>query len=63
MKDGSTVFASRTRRVAAAIPAGQTQTTVSVIEEGIVVPAANANSFEIESASAPAAVAVSYGAG
>ena len=48
VKDGSTVFANRTRRVAAAIPAGQTQTTVSVIEEGIVVPAANANSFEIE---------------
>ena len=48
VKDGSTVFANRTRRVAAAIPAGQTQTTVSVIEEGIVIPAANANSFEIE---------------
>lgn len=48
VKDGSTVLANRTRRVAAAIPAGQTQATVSVIEEGIVVPAANANSFEIE---------------
>jgi len=48
VKDGSTVFANRSRRVAAAIPAGQAQTTVSVIEEGIVVPAASANSFEIE---------------
>ncbi len=48
VKDGSTVFADRTRRVAAAIPAGQTQANVSVIEDGIVVPAAYANSFEIE---------------
>jgi hypothetical protein len=47
VKDGSTVFANRSRRVAAAIPAGQAQTTVSVVEEGIVVPAANANTFEI----------------
>ena len=48
VRDGSTVFANRSRRVAAAIPAGQTQTTVSVIEDGIVVPASYANSFEIE---------------
>jgi hypothetical protein len=48
VKDGSTVFANRSRRVAAAIPAGQTRTTVSIIEDGIVVPAAYANSFEIE---------------
>ena len=48
VKDGSTVFANRSRRVPASIPAGQTQTTVSVVEEGIVVPAASANSFEIE---------------
>jgi hypothetical protein len=48
VKDGSTVFANRSRRVAAAIPAGQSRTTVSVIEEGIVVPAAYADSFEIE---------------
>ena len=48
VKDGSTVFADRSRQVAAAIPAGQTQTTVSVIEDGIVVPASYANSFEIE---------------
>jgi hypothetical protein len=48
VKDGSTVFANRSRRVAAAIPAGQTQTTVSIVEEGIVVPAMSANNFEIE---------------
>ena len=48
VKDGSTVFANRSRRVVAAIPAGQSRTTVSVIEEGIVVPASSANSFEIE---------------
>ena len=48
VKDGSTVFANRSRRVAASIPAGQARTTVSVIEDGIVVPASSANSFEIE---------------
>lgn len=48
VKDGSTMFANRSRRVAAAIPAGQTQTTVSIVEEGIVVPASSANTFEIE---------------
>ncbi|MBB3018903.1 hypothetical protein FHR70_001957 [Microvirga lupini] len=48
VKDGSTVFANRSRRVAAAIPAGQTQTMVSVVEEGIVVPAASAERFEIQ---------------
>jgi len=48
VKDGSTVFANRSRRVAAAIPAGQTRTTVSIVEEGIVVPASSANTFEIE---------------
>jgi hypothetical protein len=48
VKDGSTVFANRSKSVAAVIPAGQSQTTVSVIEDGIVVPAASANSFEIE---------------
>ncbi len=48
VKNGSTVFANRSRRVAAAIPAGQTQTTVSIVEEGIVVPAASVDNFEIE---------------
>ncbi len=48
VKRRGTVLANRSRRVAAAIPAGETQTTVSVIEEGILVPAAYANDFEIE---------------
>jgi hypothetical protein len=48
VKDGSTIIANRTRRTVAAIPAGGTQATVTVVEEGIVVPAARANNFEIE---------------
>jgi hypothetical protein len=48
VKNGSRVIANRVRRVAAAVPAGETQTTFAVIEEGIVVPAAEANTFEIE---------------
>ncbi len=48
VKRGDTVLANRSRRVAAAIPAGETQTTVSVVEEGIVVPAAYANDFVIQ---------------
>lgn len=48
VKDGSTIIANRTRRGTASIPAGGTQATVTVIEENIVVPAARANSFEIE---------------
>jgi hypothetical protein len=48
VKDGSTVIASRSRSAVAAIPAGGTQASVTIIEDGIVVPAAQANSFEIE---------------
>lgn len=48
VKDGSTVIASRSRAAVAGIPAGGTQATVSVVEDNIVVPAARANSFEIE---------------
>jgi hypothetical protein len=48
VKDGSNVIANRSKRVAAVIPTGQAQATVSVVEEGIVVPAAYANTFEIE---------------
>ena len=48
VKRGDTVLANRSRRVAAAIPAGETQTTVSVVEESIVVPAAYANDFVIQ---------------
>lgn len=48
VKRGSTVIANRTRRMGVTIPAGQTRAEFSVIEEGIVVPAADANSFAIE---------------
>jgi hypothetical protein len=48
VKRGSTVLANRSRRMSVAIPAGDTQTSFTVVEEGIVVPAADANSFEIE---------------
>ena len=48
VKDGSTVIANRSRSAVAAIPAGSTQASVTIIEDGIVVPAAQANSFEIE---------------
>jgi hypothetical protein len=48
VKDGSTVIANRSHGAVAAIPAGGTQASVTVVEDGIVVPAARANSFEIE---------------
>lgn len=48
VKDGSTVIANRSRSTVAAIPAGGTQASVAVVEDGIVVPAARANTFEIE---------------
>ena len=48
VKSGSRVFANRSRRMAVAIPAGDTQTSFSVIEDNIVVPPADANTFEIE---------------
>ncbi|QFU15805.1 hypothetical protein [Microvirga thermotolerans] len=48
VKRGSTVIANRSRRVSVAIPAGDTQGTFAIVEEGIVVPAADATAFEIE---------------
>lgn len=48
VKGGSGVIANRSRRTAVAIPAGDTQASFTVIENGIVVPAAYANTFEIE---------------
>ena len=48
VKSGSRVIATRVRRTAVAIPAGQTQAGFAVVEEGIAVPAADASSFEIE---------------
>ncbi|MGO4574363.1 hypothetical protein [Microvirga sp. 2TAF3] len=48
VKRGSTVIANRSRRMAVTIPSGDTQATFAVVEDGIVVPPADANSFEIE---------------
>jgi len=48
VKDGSTIIATRSRAAVAAIPAGGTQASVTVVEDNIVVPAARANTFEIE---------------
>ncbi|MBF9231810.1 hypothetical protein [Microvirga alba] len=48
VKRGSTVIANRSKRLSVAIPAGDSQATFVVVEEGIVVPAVDANSFEIE---------------
>ena len=48
VKRGSTVFANRSRSVGVAIPAGDMQGSFSIVEENIVVPAANVNDFEIE---------------
>jgi hypothetical protein len=48
VKSGSRVIANRVLRTAVAIPAGQTQASFAVVEEGIAVPAADASTFEIE---------------
>jgi hypothetical protein len=48
VKRGSTIIANRTRRVAVAIPAGQTQGGFSVVEDSILVSPGDAKSFEIE---------------
>jgi hypothetical protein len=48
VKNGSTVLANRSRAVGVAIPAGDTQGSFSIVEDGIVVPPSAANSFEIE---------------
>jgi hypothetical protein len=48
VKEGSTVIANRSRTAVAVIPAGSSHATVTIVEDGIIVPAARANSFEIE---------------
>ncbi|WP_244622949.1 hypothetical protein [Microvirga brassicacearum] len=48
VKSGSTVIANRSRRLSVTIPPGESQGTFSVVEEGILVPARDASSFEIE---------------
>ncbi|MCB8820339.1 type 2 periplasmic-binding domain-containing protein [Microvirga rosea] len=48
VKRGDTIIANRSKRTSVTIPAGDTQANFAIIEEGIVVPAAEANTFEIE---------------
>jgi hypothetical protein len=48
VKDGSTVFANRVRRTSVTVPAGDTQGTFAIVEEGIVVPPSSSQGFEIE---------------
>lgn len=48
VRRGTTVIAARTRQVSVSIPAGDTQGTFSVVEEGLVVPAADVYNFTIE---------------
>ncbi|SCY89144.1 hypothetical protein [Microvirga guangxiensis] len=48
VKSRSGVIANRSRSAVAAIPAGSAQTTVTVVEDNILVPASQANDFEIE---------------
>jgi hypothetical protein len=48
VKDGSAIFATRTRQAAIGIPAGDSQGTVTLVEDNIIVPAGSADSFEIQ---------------
>ncbi|MFH6781188.1 MULTISPECIES: hypothetical protein [Methylobacterium] len=48
LKSGSQVIGRRSRQAVAAIPAGQASGSFTVVEEGFVVPAAQAKDFEIE---------------
>lgn len=48
VKRGDKVLGTRARRVAVAIPSGETQASFTVVEDGLVVPAQYASDFEIE---------------
>ena len=48
VKGGSGVIATRSRQTSVAIPSGDTQASFAGIEGGIVVPAAYANTFEMD---------------
>ncbi len=48
LKRGDTVIANRSQRVGIAIPSGEVQGRATLVEEGIVVPAADASAFDIE---------------
>ena len=48
VKRGSRIIGERVRQVSVAIPAGDTQGTFTLVEEGLLVAPADAESFEIE---------------
>jgi hypothetical protein len=48
VRSGSTILAERVRTANVAIPAGQTQASFAIVEDGIVVPPSAAESYEIE---------------
>jgi hypothetical protein len=48
VKRGSAVFADRSLRTSVTVPAGQSQASFALVEEGIVVPPDAALDFEIE---------------
>ena len=48
VRQGDRVLASRVRRLAVQIPAGDSQGSFALVEEGIVVPPSAAEDFEIE---------------
>jgi hypothetical protein len=48
VKRGGTVFASRVQQAAVSVPAGETQGSTLVVQDGLVVPAQAKNDFEIE---------------
>ncbi len=48
LKRGERVIASRVRTASVSIPAGDTQGSFVIVEEGLLVPAADAQTFDIE---------------
>jgi hypothetical protein len=48
VKSGSTVIANRASRTSVAVPAGDTQGSFAIVEDGIVVPPSASQDFEIE---------------
>jgi hypothetical protein len=48
VKNGPTVLANRATRTSVAIPAGDTQGSFAIVEDGLVVPASASQEFEIE---------------
>jgi hypothetical protein len=48
VRQGGKILADRVRRTSVVIPPGESQGSFALVEEGIVVPPASAQSFEIE---------------